>query len=160
MTELHHLTLAELKTMGIETVAMVLQCSGNGRGFFPSKPSGTPWTVGAAGCVVDFVIGLFVVEDYLVDRFARHQADADQEEQRGDEIDGDVVQARTHALGTAAVLILAPKRPLTVTVVVSASSSGSMLTISSPPKRPASTLQPRQRKTPLTVHLSRICERW
>ena len=46
------LTLADLKTMGIETVAMVLQCSGNGRGFFPSKPSGTPWTVGAAGCVM------------------------------------------------------------------------------------------------------------
>lgn len=46
------LTLAELKTLGIETVAMVLQCSGNGRGFFPHKPSGTPWTVGAAGCVV------------------------------------------------------------------------------------------------------------
>jgi len=33
-------------------VATVLQCSGNGRGFFPHKPSGTPWTVGAAGCVV------------------------------------------------------------------------------------------------------------
>jgi len=46
------LTLRELKTMGLETVATVLQCSGNGRGFFPSKPSGTPWTVGAAGCVV------------------------------------------------------------------------------------------------------------
>ena len=46
------LTVAELKTMGLDTVAMVLQCSGNGRGFFPSKPSGTPWTVGAAGCVV------------------------------------------------------------------------------------------------------------
>ncbi|MGH8830469.1 MAG: sulfite oxidase [Polaromonas sp.] len=46
------LTVRELKSMGIETVAMVLQCSGNGRGFFPSKPSGTPWTVGAAGCVV------------------------------------------------------------------------------------------------------------
>jgi sulfite dehydrogenase len=46
------LTLADLRTMGVETVAMVLQCSGNGRGFFPSKPSGTPWTVGAAGCVV------------------------------------------------------------------------------------------------------------
>lgn len=46
------MTLAELKTIGIETTAMVLQCSGNGRGFFPSKPSGTPWTVGAAGCVV------------------------------------------------------------------------------------------------------------
>lgn len=46
------LTLAELKGMGLETVAAVLQCSGNGRGFFPSKPSGTQWTVGAAGCVV------------------------------------------------------------------------------------------------------------
>ena len=46
------LSLRELKTLGVETVTMVLQCSGNGRGFFPSKPSGTPWTVGAAGCVV------------------------------------------------------------------------------------------------------------
>jgi len=46
------LTLAQLKTLGLDTVATVLQCSGNGRGFFPSKPSGTPWTVGAAGCVV------------------------------------------------------------------------------------------------------------
>lgn len=46
------ITLAELKTLGLETVATVLQCSGNGRGFFPTKPSGTPWTVGAAGCVV------------------------------------------------------------------------------------------------------------
>ncbi len=45
-------TLGELKTMGLETMAMVLQCSGNGRGFFPSKPSGTPWQVGAAGCVM------------------------------------------------------------------------------------------------------------
>ena len=46
------LTVGDLKTMGLETVAMVLQCSGNGRGFFPSKPSGTQWMVGAAGCVV------------------------------------------------------------------------------------------------------------
>ena len=46
------LTVGEMKTMGVDTVATVLQCSGNGRGFFPSKPSGTPWTVGAAGCVV------------------------------------------------------------------------------------------------------------
>ena len=46
------LSVAELKKMGLETVTMVLQCSGNGRGFFPSKPSGTQWTVGAAGCVV------------------------------------------------------------------------------------------------------------
>lgn len=45
-------TVKELKSLGIETTAMVLQCSGNGRGFFPSKPSGTPWQVGAAGCVV------------------------------------------------------------------------------------------------------------
>jgi len=46
------ITVAELKTLGVETVATVLQCSGNGRGFFPSKPSGTPWQVGAAGCVL------------------------------------------------------------------------------------------------------------
>ncbi|MED5618323.1 SorT family sulfite dehydrogenase catalytic subunit [Ideonella sp. BN130291] len=46
------LTLAELKSLGVETVATVLQCSGNGRGYFASKPSGTPWQVGAAGCVL------------------------------------------------------------------------------------------------------------
>jgi DMSO/TMAO reductase YedYZ molybdopterin-dependent catalytic subunit len=45
-------SVKELKTMGLETTAMVLQCSGNGRGLFPNKPSGTPWQVGAAGCVV------------------------------------------------------------------------------------------------------------
>ena len=46
------LTVGELKTLGLDSVATVLQCSGNGRGFFPHKPSGTPWTVGAAGCVL------------------------------------------------------------------------------------------------------------
>lgn len=46
------LTVRELKAMGLETVAAVMQCSGNGRGFFPSKPSGTPWQVGAAGCIL------------------------------------------------------------------------------------------------------------
>lgn len=46
------LSVSELKSLGIETVAAVLQCSGNGRGYFPSKPSGTKWQVGAAGCVV------------------------------------------------------------------------------------------------------------
>ncbi len=46
------LTVGQLKSLGIETVATVLQCSGNGRGFFPHKPSGTQWTVGAAGCVL------------------------------------------------------------------------------------------------------------
>lgn len=46
-------TVAELKALGAqETLTMVLQCSGNGRGLFPSKPSGTPWQVGAAGCVM------------------------------------------------------------------------------------------------------------
>lgn len=46
------LTVGELKTIGVQTVAMVLQCSGNGRGFFPHKASGTQWTVGAAGCLL------------------------------------------------------------------------------------------------------------
>lgn len=45
-------TVKSLKTMGLETTAMVLQCSGNGRGLFASKPSGTAWQVGAAACVV------------------------------------------------------------------------------------------------------------
>lgn len=43
------MTVGELKTLGIETVATVLQCSGNGRGFFEHEASGSPWTVGAAG---------------------------------------------------------------------------------------------------------------
>ena len=46
------LRLGELKTLGVATLATVLQCSGNGRGFFPHKPSGTLWQVGAAGCVM------------------------------------------------------------------------------------------------------------
>lgn len=46
------ISVAELKKLGVTTVAMVLQCSGNGRAYFPSKPSGTQWTVGAAGCVM------------------------------------------------------------------------------------------------------------
>jgi DMSO/TMAO reductase YedYZ molybdopterin-dependent catalytic subunit len=46
------LTVGQLKSIDFTTVATVLQCSGNGRGFFPHKPSGTPWKVGAAGCVI------------------------------------------------------------------------------------------------------------
>lgn len=46
------LSVGELKTMGLETTAMVLQCSGNGRAFFKHKASGTQWGVGAAGCVI------------------------------------------------------------------------------------------------------------
>ena len=45
-------SIAELKTIGLETMATVLQCSGNGRGYFAGKPSGTKWQVGAAGCVM------------------------------------------------------------------------------------------------------------
>jgi sulfite oxidase len=59
------LTVRELKTIGVETLAMVLQCSGNGRGYFPSKPSGTPWQVGAAGCVLWSGVPLRWVVDAL-----------------------------------------------------------------------------------------------
>lgn len=44
-------TLAELEALGEESVTSVLQCSGNGRRFFEHDPSGSPWGVGAAGCV-------------------------------------------------------------------------------------------------------------
>lgn len=46
------LTVGDLKAMGVTTVASVLQCSGNGRAFFPHGASGTQWSVGAAGCVM------------------------------------------------------------------------------------------------------------
>ena len=46
------LTLADLKRMKSRNVATVLQCSGNGRDFFPHDPSGSQWGVGAAGCVL------------------------------------------------------------------------------------------------------------
>jgi DMSO/TMAO reductase YedYZ molybdopterin-dependent catalytic subunit/cytochrome c553 len=46
------LTLADLKRMKSRTIATVLQCSGNGRDFFPHDPSGSQWAVGAAGCVL------------------------------------------------------------------------------------------------------------
>lgn len=59
------LTVRELKSMGLETVAMVLQCSGNGRGYFPNKPSGTPWQVGAAGCVLWSGVPVRVVAEAL-----------------------------------------------------------------------------------------------
>ncbi len=46
------LSLRELKTLGVETIAAVLQCSGNGRTFFPHGATGSQWGVGAAGCVI------------------------------------------------------------------------------------------------------------
>ncbi|MCD0505371.1 sulfite oxidase, partial [Bordetella petrii] len=59
------LTLGELKTLGVDTLATVLQCSGNGRGFFPHKPSGTQWQVGAAGCVMWTGIPVRTLVEYL-----------------------------------------------------------------------------------------------
>lgn len=47
-----NLSVGELKTMGLTSVAMVLQCSGNGRGFFEHQASGSQWRTGAAGNVV------------------------------------------------------------------------------------------------------------
>lgn len=46
------ITLGELKKLGVQEVAMVLQCSGNGRAFFEHDPSGSPWAVGASGNVM------------------------------------------------------------------------------------------------------------
>lgn len=46
------ISVGEMKRIGVETVASVLQCSGNGRGFFKHKTSGSQWKVGASGCVI------------------------------------------------------------------------------------------------------------
>ncbi len=59
------LKVGELKTMGVATVAMALQCSGNGRGFFPHKASGTQWKMGAAGCVIWSGVPVAVVAEAL-----------------------------------------------------------------------------------------------
>ncbi len=45
-------TLKQLKSMTPTTIAAVLQCSGNGRGFFAHGASGSQWKTGAAGCVM------------------------------------------------------------------------------------------------------------
>jgi DMSO/TMAO reductase YedYZ molybdopterin-dependent catalytic subunit len=58
-------TLGELKTLGIETVATVLQCSGNGRALFDHEASGTQWTVGAAGNVLWSGVPVRVLADAL-----------------------------------------------------------------------------------------------
>jgi sulfite oxidase len=65
------LSVGELKRMGLTTVATVLQCSGNGRKYLQEqltgdqKISGTPWTVGAAGCVIWTGVPLKTVVDAL-----------------------------------------------------------------------------------------------
>jgi sulfite dehydrogenase len=49
VTKPHKLALRDLKRLGVAAVPMVLQCSGNGRGFFDHKASGTQWRTGACG---------------------------------------------------------------------------------------------------------------
>lgn len=46
------MTLGELKTLPVQMEAAVLQCSGNGRAYFPHNPSGSQWATGAAGCAI------------------------------------------------------------------------------------------------------------
>jgi DMSO/TMAO reductase YedYZ molybdopterin-dependent catalytic subunit len=59
------ITVGELKTLGLETIATVLQCSGNGRGFFDHKASGAPWKTGAAGCALWSGVPVRVVVEAL-----------------------------------------------------------------------------------------------
>lgn len=46
------ITLEELKGLPVHVEAAVLQCSGNGRAYFPHNPSGSQWATGAAGCAL------------------------------------------------------------------------------------------------------------
>ncbi len=45
-------SVADLKRLGVATVTCVIQCSGNGRGFFEHDPSGSEWMVGASANVM------------------------------------------------------------------------------------------------------------
>jgi sulfite oxidase len=45
-------TLAQLKQLAQKTEATILQCSGNGRGFFAHKVRGSQWETGAAACLI------------------------------------------------------------------------------------------------------------
>ncbi|MEO1696476.1 MAG: sulfite oxidase [Planctomycetota bacterium] len=59
------MTLAELQGLGRETMACVLQCSGNGRRFFSHGASGSQWGVGAAANVVWTGVSLARVSEAL-----------------------------------------------------------------------------------------------
>ena len=59
------ISVRELKSLGVTSVATVLQCSGNGRLFFPHKPSGSPWGLGAAGCVLWAGVPVSAVLEYF-----------------------------------------------------------------------------------------------
>lgn len=45
------LSVAQLRSLGEESLTMVLQCAGNGRRFFDHRPRGPGWGIGAVGCV-------------------------------------------------------------------------------------------------------------
>lgn len=59
------MTVGEMKGLGIETVATVLQCSGNGRGLYDHEASGTQWITGAAGCIIWSGVPLRAVAEEL-----------------------------------------------------------------------------------------------
>lgn len=59
------LTVADLKRLGVATDASVLQCSGNGRGFFDHDASGSQWEVGAAANVIWTGVPVSVVAEQL-----------------------------------------------------------------------------------------------
>lgn len=59
------ISVRELKSLAVTSVATVLQCSGNGRAFFPHKPSGSPWGLGAAGCVLWAGVPVSAVLDHF-----------------------------------------------------------------------------------------------
>mgnify|MGYP001238403477 CR=1 FL=1 len=61
----HKMSLSELKTLPLSHETMVLQCSGNGRGFFEHGASGSQWETGAAGCVIWTGVHVEDVIDYL-----------------------------------------------------------------------------------------------
>ena len=56
-------SLAQLKKLGHTTMATILQCSGNGRGFFAHEVRGSQWKTGAAACVVWTGVPMKVVVD-------------------------------------------------------------------------------------------------
>jgi DMSO/TMAO reductase YedYZ molybdopterin-dependent catalytic subunit/mono/diheme cytochrome c family protein len=59
------LSVGALKQLGWETLATVIQCSGNGRKFYAHGPSGSQWGVGASGCAVWTGAPLRLVADAL-----------------------------------------------------------------------------------------------
>jgi len=56
-------SLTQLKKLGHTTMATILQCSGNGRGFFAHEVRGSQWKTGAAACVVWTGVPMKVVVD-------------------------------------------------------------------------------------------------